>query len=96
MGDFSLGSCSMTCGSTKEAWWAVDLQATYQIRKVVIANREDCCGQSKAVSDFPIIGKNVSLLVGKVEENAFILKMSKNKLPNFILFSSEHPDFSLN
>ena len=26
-------------------WWAVDLEDTYQIQRVTLYNREDCCGE---------------------------------------------------
>nr|AAI24927.1 MGC53587 protein [Xenopus laevis] len=38
-----LGSCSLT-GGDNPAWWRLDLKKTYNVDKVVIVNRGDCCG----------------------------------------------------
>ena len=38
------GSCTKTAKG-KGSWWQVDLGAVYEIRKVVITNRGDCCGK---------------------------------------------------
>ena len=42
---FADGSCTMTCGQDDEEWWSVDLLQSYLIRKLVVVNREDCCGK---------------------------------------------------
>jgi hypothetical protein len=42
-GNFGSGSCTHT--NFEKAWWAVDLGDTYQIEKVVLWNREDCCSE---------------------------------------------------
>ncbi|XP_064632413.1 uncharacterized protein LOC135490796 [Lineus longissimus] len=42
--DFSKGSCSLTCSSLARTWWTVDLEKIYQVRKIMIFNRGDCCG----------------------------------------------------
>uniref|UniRef100_A0A6I8QQG6 II-FBPL precursor n=1 Tax=Xenopus tropicalis TaxID=8364 RepID=A0A6I8QQG6_XENTR len=39
-----LGSCSHT-NSDNPAWWQLDLKKRYQVEKVVIVNRGDCCGE---------------------------------------------------
>ena len=49
--DYKEGSCSHTASrpSTSESpWWAVDLGAVKHVKKVVIVNRVDCCGKTKA------------------------------------------------
>uniref|UniRef100_A0A8C4SRJ4 Fucolectin tachylectin-4 pentraxin-1 domain-containing protein n=1 Tax=Erpetoichthys calabaricus TaxID=27687 RepID=A0A8C4SRJ4_ERPCA len=40
--NFHLGSCSCTA-ATHNPWWRVDLLQKYNIYKVVITNRGDCC-----------------------------------------------------
>ena len=42
--DMAYGSCTKTAKG-KGSWWQVDLGAVYEIRKVVITNRGDCCGK---------------------------------------------------
>jgi len=37
-------SCTRT-DNRVGSWWQVDIGATYEIRKVVITNRGDCCGK---------------------------------------------------
>ncbi|GMH43799.1 hypothetical protein BSKO_11733 [Bryopsis sp. KO-2023] len=52
------GSCTHT-KKQKNPWWRVDLGATYQVTKVVITNRGDCC--SERLHNFAIyIGSEVS------------------------------------
>ncbi|GMH43774.1 hypothetical protein BSKO_11708 [Bryopsis sp. KO-2023] len=41
---YSSASCTHT-KKQKNPWWQVDLGATYQITKVVITNRGDCCSE---------------------------------------------------
>ncbi|XP_064644356.1 uncharacterized protein LOC135498116 [Lineus longissimus] len=43
--DYKLGSCTMTGGKTDDAWWHVDLQDEYRIRKLVIVNRGDALSE---------------------------------------------------
>jgi hypothetical protein len=38
---FSGGSCIITPGTSKTEWWAVELDALYRIRYVVMTNRAD-------------------------------------------------------
>ncbi|GMH43789.1 hypothetical protein BSKO_11723 [Bryopsis sp. KO-2023] len=55
---WSSGSCTHT-KKQPNPWWQVDLGATYQITKVVITNRGDCC--SERLHNFEIrIGSEVN------------------------------------
>ena len=38
-------SCSHTEPKVRGGWWQVDLGTVYEIRRVVITNRGDCCGK---------------------------------------------------
>ena len=42
--DYHMNSCTMTSGSEETEWWNVDLQQLFRIRRILIVNREDCCG----------------------------------------------------
>ncbi|XP_060135414.1 uncharacterized protein LOC118091141 [Zootoca vivipara] len=42
--DFIQGSCTHT-DSERNPWWMVDLKAQYQVLRVSITNRKDCCAQ---------------------------------------------------
>ena len=51
------GSCTHT-DSEMNAWWSVDLQHTYQVVRVDLTNRADCCGISSLMS-FSILVKRL-------------------------------------
>ncbi|XP_070542883.1 uncharacterized protein [Ptychodera flava] len=40
--DFAYGSCSMT-SAEQEPWWKLDMLEPYDVYKVTITNRQDCC-----------------------------------------------------
>lgn len=42
--NYTAGSCSQTEPNVGSSW-IVDLEAVYDIKKVVIFNRADCCGE---------------------------------------------------
>uniref|UniRef100_A0A670J4Y9 Fucolectin tachylectin-4 pentraxin-1 domain-containing protein n=1 Tax=Podarcis muralis TaxID=64176 RepID=A0A670J4Y9_PODMU len=42
--NFNQGSCTHT-NSENNPWWMVDLKAQYQVLRVTITNRKDCCAQ---------------------------------------------------
>ncbi|XP_067825251.1 fucolectin-1-like isoform X1 [Heptranchias perlo] len=40
--DCSLGSCSITA-TEQEPWWRLDLLSAYEVTRVSVTNRADCC-----------------------------------------------------
>ncbi|XP_066283940.1 inactive cell surface hyaluronidase CEMIP2-like [Branchiostoma lanceolatum] len=57
-GTFTDGSCTHTTSSGEDdPWWYVDLEGTFEIDRVVIINRQDCC--SNRINPFNLhIGDN--------------------------------------
>ena len=55
-GDFGVGSITHT-GFDAQAWWEVDLGASYDLSAVRIYNREDCCAES--LQDFYVLVSEV-------------------------------------
>jgi hypothetical protein len=38
-------SCTETYGVNPDPWWAVDLDQVSRVTRVVVFNRQDCCGE---------------------------------------------------
>jgi len=44
-GSFMQGSCTQTAAAPG-SWWRVDLEGVFHVQKVVVWNRQDCCGDN--------------------------------------------------
>jgi len=66
-GTYAAGSCTHTENQVN-AWWTVDLQATYTVDKVVVYNRVDCCSDRLRNTDVSIDGQ----LCGTISQEATV------------------------
>ncbi|CAH1264696.1 TMEM2 [Branchiostoma lanceolatum] len=78
-GTFTDGSCTHTTSSGEDdPWWYVDLEGTFEIDRVVIFNRQDCCsnrinpfnlhiGDNSDVTSNPKVGGDWSFSSGQAQ-----------------------------
>ena len=74
-GDFGAGSLTHT-DNDNEAWWQVDLGAVYDLQRVELYNRSDCCAESLSnfyvlVSDQPFGNASLAQLLGNSAVRAY-------------------------
>ena len=62
--NFYDGSCATTLGKWTSEWWAVDLENTVLVQRVVITNRVDCC--CKCTQLVPLYLMNFQVLIGNI------------------------------
>jgi len=88
-GNYGAGSCTHT-ENQANAWWTVDLQATYTVDKVVVYNRVDCCSDRLRNTDVSIDGQ----LCGTISQEATVNTINcGNKLGRIVKVTLKGSNF---